>query len=173
MVVSDLWYFDFLKGWNVIVPSNMTSNIMKMAHNLTRGSCSPYCHYSYLYLFRSIRLSITFQHHEASYDIWRHIWGHNDEKSKYHNCDTTIAFLGWKYVKIQIHSSIWSFAGWHYNISMNIWATWWYLTSYVTSQPCVSLPINQNIKILTPPSCHSYENVSVQIYRPFRSFLAF
>ena len=49
------------------------------------------------------------------YDIWRHIWEHNDDlalqKVKVSYSDMTIVIFGWKYVKIQIYNLIRSYAG--------------------------------------------------------------
>ena len=77
------------------------------------------------------KLSIIIWMNGLSYDIWRHIWRQNhvsaSNKSKYKNSDTIIAFLGRKYVSIQIFSSIRSFVGiltsfeWHFGLSYDTW----------------------------------------------------
>ena len=73
------------------------------------------------------------------YDIWRHIWGHNDDlalpkvKISYSDLtiDMTIMILGWKCIKIQIYSSIRSFSGiltlfeWNFGLPYDIWRQYW------------------------------------------------
>ena len=91
-------------------------------------------------MFSSIRSFVNFLSSfewtfRLSYDIWRHIWRHNHvsafNKSKYQNSDTIIAFLGWKYVSIQIFSSIRSFVGilisfeWHFGLFYDTWRHIW------------------------------------------------
>ena len=52
---------------------------------------------------------------------------------------------------------------------INIWAVLWYLTSYLIAQWRFIPSIVQNIRILTPPLCSSYENTS-QIFCSIRLF---
>ena len=112
-------------------------------------------------MFSSIRSFVNFLSSfkwtfRLSYDIWRHIWRHNHvsafNKSKYQNSDTIIAFVGWKYVSIQIFSSIWSFVGilisfeWHFGLFYDTWRHIW--RQNIVLPPSTS----QNVKILTSQS---------------------
>ena len=115
---------------------------------LTPPSCSSYENmYPYKYMERVVLHvflplgetlrgnSLTFEwNFGLPYEIWRHIWRHNHVlafiKSKYKYSDTTIAFLGWKYVSIQVFSSIRSFVGiltfeWRFWLFHDIWRHIW------------------------------------------------
>ena len=47
----------------------------------------------------------------------------------------------------------------HNFVYLEFWTISWYLTSYLTTQSRLSLPLSQNIRILTPPSRSSGENM--------------
>ena len=79
-------------------------------------------------------------------------------KSKYPNSDINIVFLTWKYVTIQIFSSIWSFVECSSIISLDFWLIFWYLTSYLTSQWGLSPSESHNIIIMTSPTVFPSQN---------------
>ena len=87
-----------------------------------------------------------------NHDIWRHNIVLAFIKSKYKYSGTKIAFCGWKYVSVQVSSSIRSFVGiltsfeWHFWLFHDIWRHIW--RHNIVLPPSKS----QNVIVLTPQS---------------------